>query len=123
MLEAEDGTIIADRPVVSFLAEEVCCTEGGWCEGGSVVGTGTLALALLEQGLHMPDVLVHGQFLAHCERLVQERHGLLPVARPLPGQQHGGIMALRLRQHWARPQEGIALHGCHEVCLRLIPAR
>src|SRR6266850_5001765 len=107
MLEAEDSAMIADRPVVSFLTEEVRCTESGWRGGGSPVGTGTLALGLLEQGVHMPYVLVHSQFLAHRERLVQERHGLLPVARPLPGQQHGGIMALRLRQHWARPQEGI----------------
>jgi hypothetical protein len=60
------------------------------------MSTGTLALGLLKQCVHMPYVFVHCQFLAHRERLVQQRHGFLPVARPLAGQQHGGIMALRL---------------------------
>ncbi len=85
--------------------------------------TGALTPGLLDQGAHMLYVLIHGQFLAHREGLLQQRHGLLPVARPLTGQQHGGIMALRLRQHWTRLQKRIALHGGGEVRLRRVPLR
>jgi hypothetical protein len=128
--EAEDRAMIADRPVVPFLAEAVGCPWGmGWL-AASPSGTGPLGLHRLEQCPGLLHMVVHGQQVLAIRRERLETPGDHIAYALRDGKRHSGLGTVQGRAccfstqqpHDFREKEGIPLgallDGVEHCCSR-----